>query len=217
VRAALHDQDTRARLVEAGRALFAERGFEDVTVRDICAAADANVALVSYHFGDKQGLYMEIAREAVAHLREFNERLEQAPHGSTAEEKLAHFVRIFLTRVLDPRRQEGWVHKLMQHELARPTEAAVVIGREAIAPRILYLGGVVAELLHCNPGDPRVGRCVASVHGLCLGYSRMMQAPKAFKEAVPELVMPKSLDPEEQVRHVVAFSLAGIAAIRAAG
>ena len=210
-----HDLGTRARLVEAARALFAERGFDDVTVRDICRAADANVALVSYHFGDKQGLYLEIVNEAIALLSELNALTQEAPEGSTAEEKLAHFVRVFLRRVLDPARTGSWVHKLIQHELARPTAAAALIGREAIAPRILYLGGIVAELLGTRPTDPRVGRCVGSVHGLCLGYARMTRAPAAFREAVPQLARPEGLDLEAQIEHVVAFSLAGLRAIRA--
>ena len=210
-----HEIATRARLIEAARALFAEHGFEDVTVRDICGAADANVALVSYHFGDKHGLYMEVVNEAITQLKEFNALTQSAPRGCGAEGKLEHFVRVFLTRVLDPARTEGWVHKLIQQELARPTDAAEVIGREAIAPRILYLGGIVAELLGCRPSDPRVGRCVGSVHGLCLGYARMAQAPPAFRNAVPELAMPATLDLEAQVEHVVEFSLAGIGAIRA--
>ena len=46
-------------LAEAAR-LFAERGFNKVTVREICVAAKANVASVNYHFGDKAGLYKEI-------------------------------------------------------------------------------------------------------------------------------------------------------------
>lgn len=210
------DLDTRSRLIEAARTLFAERGYEDVTVRDLCAAADANVALVSYHFGDKHGLYMEVVREAVAHLRAFNGTLEDAPPGATPEARIEHFVRVFLSRVLDAARPATWVHRLMQQELTRPTAGATVIAREAIAPRIVYLGSVVAELLGCAPEDPRVRRCVGSVHGLCLGYARMSQAPAAFRRAVPQLVIEEPIDLEAQVEHVVRFCLAGIAAIRSA-
>ena len=51
------DQETRQRLLEAAARLFAARGFTHVTVREICNAANANVAAVNYHFGDKLGLY----------------------------------------------------------------------------------------------------------------------------------------------------------------
>jgi len=36
------DRETRARLLEEGRRLFAARGFRGVTVREICTAAGAN-------------------------------------------------------------------------------------------------------------------------------------------------------------------------------
>ena len=48
---------TRQALIEAGGAVFAEQGFHDATVRDICARAGANIAAVHYHFGDKEALY----------------------------------------------------------------------------------------------------------------------------------------------------------------
>ena len=47
---------TRVALMEAAAALFAERGFEVVSVREITALAKANVASVKYHFGSREGL-----------------------------------------------------------------------------------------------------------------------------------------------------------------
>ena len=52
--------ETRQRLIDESLRLFAEHGFKGVSVRDIAAAAQANVAAVSYHFGSKQGLYRTI-------------------------------------------------------------------------------------------------------------------------------------------------------------
>ena len=45
------DQATRKRILDHAAALFAERGFEKVTIREICRGAGANVAAVNYHFG----------------------------------------------------------------------------------------------------------------------------------------------------------------------
>ena len=57
---ASNDLDTkRQRIVDAAGEMFAERGFEATTVRDICQAAEANIAAVNYYFGDKQRLYVE--------------------------------------------------------------------------------------------------------------------------------------------------------------
>src|SRR5690349_13078404 len=92
------DVATRRRLLDAARRLFAERGFADVSVRDIVHEANANIALVNYYFGDKRRLYLEIIDEAIAALADFNARLMLAPERSTAEERLTRFVRTFVER-----------------------------------------------------------------------------------------------------------------------
>ena len=45
---------TRVALMEAAAALFAEKGFEVVSVREITTLARANVASVKYHFGSRE-------------------------------------------------------------------------------------------------------------------------------------------------------------------
>jgi AcrR family transcriptional regulator len=207
--------ETRARLLDAAKALFAERGFEDVTVREICREARANLALVNYYFGDKLGLYLEVVNQAIASVREFNSLALTAPPDSSAEERLRLFVRGLLRRIFEYRGADTWVHKLVQHELSRPTEAATRILQEAMAPRIRYLADIVAELLSCPKKDPRVMHCVASVHGLCLVYSRIVLADR-FKAAMPDLATDGPFDVEDAVAHVAAFSLAGIRAMRQA-
>ena len=57
------DRETRDRLLKSAERLFADRGFRNVTVREICRAAHANVAAVNYHFSDKLGLRMSRAQE----------------------------------------------------------------------------------------------------------------------------------------------------------
>ena len=205
--------ETRARLLDAARRLFAERGFADVTVRELCREAGANLALVNYYFGDKLGLYLEVVNEAIAGVREFNSLAITAPEGSGAEERLRLFVRGLLYRVFERRGVDTWVHRLIQHELSRPTELATRILQEAMAPRIRYLADIVAELLSCPKKDPRVMNCVASVHGLCLVYSRIVLTDR-FKAVMLDLATDGPFDVEDAIAHVSAFSLAGIRAMR---
>lgn len=47
---------TKLALLEAASTLFAEKGFEVVSVREITGLAKANVASVKYHFGSREGL-----------------------------------------------------------------------------------------------------------------------------------------------------------------
>ena len=56
---------TREKLLEAAGPIFANRGYQATTIREICAAAGANVAAINYHFGDKLGLYTEVLQQSV--------------------------------------------------------------------------------------------------------------------------------------------------------
>src|ERR1700741_3318643 len=51
---------TRGAILAAAERLYADRGFGDVTLRDIVAAADVNLAAVNYHFGSKDELIAEL-------------------------------------------------------------------------------------------------------------------------------------------------------------
>ncbi|MEX6725514.1 TetR/AcrR family transcriptional regulator [Parapedomonas caeni] len=48
---------TREKILERALILFAERGFEAVSVRDICASIGVNHGLIKYYFGDKESLW----------------------------------------------------------------------------------------------------------------------------------------------------------------
>jgi AcrR family transcriptional regulator len=50
-------KETREALLEAAKHVFAARGFDGATLKDIADQASANVAMISYYFDGKEGLY----------------------------------------------------------------------------------------------------------------------------------------------------------------
>jgi len=64
------DTATPARILEHAIDLFAERGFSDVTVRDIAEHAQANPAAISYYFGAKDQLIKQAIEAIVAPLND---------------------------------------------------------------------------------------------------------------------------------------------------
>jgi AcrR family transcriptional regulator len=195
---------TRERILEAATDLFAESGFRRVTVRAICRAADVNVAAVNYHFGDKLGLYREVVQAAIDAMRGTTEESRREGAGRPAEEQLAIFVRTFVRRLLASRHPR--IQRLVQREMNEPSGLLDRLIAEAVRPRLEYLSGIVAELLDCPAGDPRVLRCIFSVQS------------QAFA-TVPNPIgrrlgfAPTPADADVIADHITRFSLGGIRAL----
>src|SRR4029079_14401871 len=83
------DVETRERVLDAAMRLFAARGFQHVTVREICAAAEANVAAVNYHFCDKLELYKDVLARAINTMAATTDAARRAGEGKPAEARLA--------------------------------------------------------------------------------------------------------------------------------
>jgi AcrR family transcriptional regulator len=201
------DRETRTRLLEEARKLFAARGFQHVTVREICHAAAANVAAVNYHFGDKRGLYLEVLGMAMAIMRETTEQVKQAGEGGDAEHKLRAYIRVFLHRIDQGR--DSWIHQMMTHEMAEPTDALDQVVEQVIQPRIAYIRELIAEMLGLPSDDARVMRCVLSVQSQ---FHAAMANPVS-RRLVPGFTGdPAAMDTLAQ--HIADFSVGGIRSLR---
>jgi AcrR family transcriptional regulator len=61
-------QERREQLLEVGRVLFAEKGFEATSIEEIADRAKISKPIVYEHFGGKQGLYAVIVDREVQQL-----------------------------------------------------------------------------------------------------------------------------------------------------
>jgi AcrR family transcriptional regulator len=64
------DPNGRQRLLTVSMTLFAEKGFDGVTVRDIARAADVSVGLLNHHFGSKEGLRQAVDNHVIQQFEE---------------------------------------------------------------------------------------------------------------------------------------------------
>jgi TetR/AcrR family transcriptional regulator, regulator of cefoperazone and chloramphenicol sensitivity len=194
---------TKIRLLEAAGEEFAEKGFEAATIRSICQRAEANVAAVNYHFGDKEQLYIQAVLEA---QRCGSEILpESAFEEGTPAEHLRVFIHHFLANVLAMSRNNSWHRALMLREMIRPTSACETLVREAIRPRFERLQKILRRV--CPGADPRRLNALSfSVIGQCLHY----KVARAVSERLVGPEAYEALDVEYLTDHITTFTLAAL-------
>lgn len=124
----LPESGPKRRLLDAAEQLFAERGFEAVSVRDITKQAGANVAAVNYHFGSREQLVMLVITR---HFHPINEerlaRLESvekkwAGKAVPLEELIDTLVRPLAGAVRKSEMSERWLCKLLGRIFAMQDE-----------------------------------------------------------------------------------------------
>jgi AcrR family transcriptional regulator len=79
-RPAYEDLTARARIRDAALTLFAERGIEAATIRDIAKAAGVSSGLVRHHFGSKEGLRDACDAYALERLKSLKEEVVLEGH-----------------------------------------------------------------------------------------------------------------------------------------
>jgi AcrR family transcriptional regulator len=87
---------TKERILTAAEALFAQRGFEGASLRQLTAAAGVNLAAVNYHFGSKDNLVEEVFKRRLDQLnaQRLTALKQIAGHsGTTLEDVLGAFIR----------------------------------------------------------------------------------------------------------------------------
>lgn len=109
---------TRTAILNAAERLYAERGFGDVTLRDIVAAAEVNLAAVNYHFGSKDELIAElfVSRSIATNRERLNElKLAEEAGGGRAgiDSILRALVGPTLRGCLGPERERSTASRFM--------------------------------------------------------------------------------------------------------
>jgi AcrR family transcriptional regulator len=202
--------ETRQRLLQAACKVFAEKGYHDASVAEICRRGQANVAAVNYHFGGKDALYAEVWRHIFEAFMQAYPTDGGLPADSAAEERLYALVLALLHRPFDDGRLgEGF--RLVIREMVNPTEVFAVTHRELVGPMRARTQALIRELLGPRASEQQLLYCEISLINQCLsanffkGRRRLLFGRERFSR--PQL--------EALARHITDFSLGGMRAIRA--
>jgi AcrR family transcriptional regulator len=194
---------TRAKLLGAAGRMFAERGYQATTVRDICSRAGANVALVNYYFGGKQGLYTAVLHQLMARTARLEDVRGALDQDAPPEDILRGVIKARL-HGLCPGVLADEQSRIMMHELAQPTPALTRVVNDISRPIYERMLALVGSIFGRPPHDEKTRLCVHSVMGQMIVYAL---ARPFLVRLWPELKMtPAQLD--RIADHIADFSLA---------
>lgn len=142
---------TREALIQAAIVVFGRDGFDGASTRSLAKVAGVNQALIGYHFGGKEGLYLAIFEYIAAYFKartdplvvEMEALLQEEDEQLTAHERQGRYLPLLLricdgllTLMLD-RKTEHWA-RLIVREQQQPT-AAFTLLYEGFMGRVLDL------------------------------------------------------------------------------
>ena len=198
---------TRERLLDAALEVFAERGYEAATIREICSRAGANIAAVHYHFGDKRRLYEAIYGTLFETLR--RRRTDFLPPDAPPAERLRVYIRALFEEIFccaGNTERQVQLSTIYLTEMASPSEVLDRIVTEHLEPDARELYSIVGELMGRSPDDPDTIDCAASVVGQVLYYHHAGPIISRLHPDRPPV--PERLD--QLIEHVWHFALGGI-------
>ena len=100
------------RIINVAEELFARHGYDGVTIRQIAAQAEVDVALASYHFGKKEDLFRAVFRRRAETLSASRQAVLRATQEQTQdqEQTLEQIIEAFLLplKLAQESKDPGW-------------------------------------------------------------------------------------------------------------
>jgi AcrR family transcriptional regulator len=133
--------DKKEQIIEAAIDLFAQKGFEGTSVRDLAAKADVNVAMVNYYFGSKDKLFEAVVEMKAGSARVTLEELLK-DQTLTSIEKIDRVIDSYIERLFANRKFHRVLHQeliMAQRENLQESITTLLI------PNSLAIKGIVDE------------------------------------------------------------------------
>ena len=200
---------TKERLLKAACGIFAEKGYRDTTVAEICEVAEANIAAVNYHFGDKESLYDAVWRHAFEITKSTYPLDSGLPEKPSTEEYLYSYASALLHRIFSED-EAGLFPRLLNQEMAAPTLALDKIASEALFPQSQQVEKALKRHFGADYNEHAFWLCKNSIIGQCAFYNfsrplraRVMDCGEMTEESIDQIA-----------RHIARFSMGGLNAIQ---
>ena len=200
-------EDTRKKLLMAGIRVFAQKGYRDATVREICKqAGSANINAINYYFGSKEELYKKILDLIFSEYDRFDQKDWDT---KSPEDQLKSMILNFCTMLYKDNAFAADITSIFITEMTRPSAFIAEMVDTYNRPRIKRHLKMFRDLLGEGATEDMARDCLVSVAGQLLYYSF---AWPVFSRLFPEYSADANY--EQWAEHVYQFSLGGIEAVK---
>jgi AcrR family transcriptional regulator len=203
---------TKAQILEAAGEIFAEKGFDRATGKEIAERAASNSAAVNYYYGGIEGLYAEVLVEAHRRLLTYDRLVALAEGPGAPADKLKILMGLIAGTIIAPA-SSSWVLRVLSREILAPSSAFPVLLQQEVLPKKAVVAGLVADILGVPVTHPAVGRCLLNIVSpfaiLLVGNRHLLS------QVLPELESPEPSEHSAIIAHFQRFALAGLEAAAA--
>lgn len=203
------EKKTQQRVLESACAIFAQKGFRQTTVAEICEQAGANVAAVNYYFRNKESLYQEVWQRA--------SEVSEEKYGfdgidlSNDIEWLKRHVSNRVRSILD-NGPAGCFPRLLQREFSDRSPMANDLREKFLAPKLLEIEAVVQRLLGSGATSLQVRCCTMNIVGL----HAFLNIGKEVRSRMFDDGEPSTDQIDKVVEQMQAFALSAVDGVRKA-
>jgi len=202
---------TKMQILEAAGAVFAEKGFDRATGKEIAERAGTNSAAVNYYYGGIGNLYGEVLVAAHARLVAYDSLAALAHRDGDPREKLRDFIALIVHSIANPT-SSSWALRVLSREILAPSPLFMVLRERELLPKKQLFTELIGTILELPPDHPVVARCCVSILGPFMMI--LIGGRQILERMFPEVRLDQS--PEATIDHLTRFSFGGIDATIAA-
>ena len=159
---------TKARILVAAEEVFAGKGFEGASTREIAARAGVNISSLHYHWESKETLYFAVFRNIFDQIVDLL-RNTLAPL-LTRQGKREQAIDVTMRELFDFFADNPNVPKLLMRRIVENEEIDVGIERDILAPAWTVFSEWLGRLGRRPPSDDESRLFMLSVHSVLLVY-----------------------------------------------
>ncbi|MBL4740853.1 MAG: CerR family C-terminal domain-containing protein [Sneathiella sp.] len=166
------------RLIAAAGPLFADSPFDAVSTRELANAAQVNLSAISYHFGNKEGLYEAVFKNLLNELKPIREgmatflgvAIEPAIGNKGMQRSIIRsLVGMFLDSLTSSKHPQ-WHMRLMLREIQQPGRCFDLVMNGHINIVHNLIGELVSSITGNTENSPSVIITSHTIIGMCLQY-----------------------------------------------